>query len=96
MIKSMADAVVYQLHEAVQANNESIEVLRLIVYVPFGVVRAEVTSAEIRNLFQTVSDEHHLIRFQNAAVEHYSNHLPTGNYEQLFLNTKEIAGLVIL
>lgn len=92
----MADAIVYQLNNAINSETGPVEVLRIVIYAPFGVVRADVTATEIRKAAQTISDDHHLIQLQNVAVEHYSNHLPTGNYERLLLSTKKIAGLVIL
>lgn len=92
----MPDAVINRLSEALTQKAGESGLLRLILYVPFGVVRAEITRAQIRNAAQEAHDGYRLITLQNAVVEHYSNHLPTGNYDQLHLNTSEIAGLVVL
>jgi len=94
----MPDAVTSRLSEAFAAESGHTNPLTLILYVPFGVVRAEITRAQLRAAAQAESDgaRYHLITVQSAVVEHYSNHLPTGNYATLDINTSEIAGLVIL
>jgi hypothetical protein len=92
----MPDAVVSRLSEAIIREPGYSDPLRLILYLPFGVVRAEMTHAQVRAAAQEVYDSYHLITLHHAAVEHYSNHLPTGNYDTLHLNTSEIAGFVIL
>jgi hypothetical protein len=92
----MPDAVVSRLSEAITEESGHGDPLRLILYLPFGVVRAEMSHRQVRVAAQAVYNDYHLITLQNAVVEHYSNHLPTGNYDNLHLNTNQIAGLVII
>jgi len=92
----MSDAVVRRLGEALAQAAGERELIAVIIYAPFGIVRAEVAQAQVRDAARLLGEDGGVIELQRATVEHYSNHLPTGNYESLYLNLREISGFVII
>src|SRR5437762_7678964 len=89
------DAALQRLSEAFASQAGQRETLSLIIYAPFGIVRGELTHTSLRAA-ASLSGEGSVIELQRATVEHYSNHLPTGNYATLFINLKEVSGFVIV
>ena len=65
----------------------------LLCYTSFGVVRGSFTPAATPDVSSNVG---RMIELRDAVVEHYSNHLPTGRYDQLFLNLNDIAGCALI
>lgn len=87
-------ALIKRLSEAV-GERDSISV---IIYAPFGIVHGEVSRAELNRVGneQSVESSCGVLALDTATVEHYSNHLPTGNYERLLISLSEISGLVLV
>jgi hypothetical protein len=89
----MPNAIVQRLSEALATAAGQREAVSLIIYTPFGIVRGEVTPAQVR---AAAGDGDGVIEVRRATVEHYSNHLPTGNYASLHLNLPGISGFAII
>ena len=78
---------------------------RLILYTSFGVVRGSISAnafAESNRMADTrventsrITIEPDVIELAEAAVEHYSNHLPTGAYDRLFVRVSDVQGFAI-
>ena len=70
----------------------------VVIYTPFGIVRGEVSRAELNNVRDEQRRESSggVLAIDTATVEHYSNHLPTGNYPTLLISLSEISGLVVI
>lgn len=92
----MSDAVIKRLGEALVAAAGERELIAVILYAPFGIVRGELTRAQVRDAARPSSEGEGVIELQRATVEHYSNHLPTGNYASLYLSLREISGFVVI
>ena len=88
-------ASLQRLSEALASVAGQRDSLALIIYAPFGIVRGELTPANLRAA-ATLSGGGSVLELQRASVEHYSNHLPTGNYASLFINLDEVSGFVII
>lgn len=78
---------------------------RLILYTSFGVVRGTVSASafedtnrmadtRVENTSRVTVDPD-VLELQDVAVEHYSNHLPTGGYERLFVRIDDVQGFAI-
>jgi hypothetical protein len=91
----MSEAIIKRLSEAFTTAAGRREVVLLVIYTPFGIVRGELTEAQLRAAAQG-REGGGLIELQRAVVEHYSNHLPTGNYATLCVSLQGISGFVIL
>jgi hypothetical protein len=65
----------------------------LLCYTSFGVVRGSFTAAATPNASSTVG---RMIELHDAVVEHYSNHLPTGKFDKLYLSLTDIAGCALI
>ena len=89
------DAALQRLSEAFAGPAGQRDLLTLIIYAPFGIVRGELTDTNLRAAV-SLSGEGSVIELQRVTVEHYSNHLPTGNYANLFINLKGVSGFVIV
>jgi hypothetical protein len=89
------NSALQRLSEAFASSADQRDLLALIVYAPFGIVRGELTQMSLQAA-ASLSGEGGVIELQRATVEHYSNHLPTGNYASLFTNLKEVSGFVIV
>jgi hypothetical protein len=95
----MSAALIRKLGEVLAETAGQRELLGLIVYLPFGIVRGELTGAHLQAASQGLSGSgggDGMIELQRATVEHYSNHLPTGNYDRLCLSLKDISGFAII
>jgi hypothetical protein len=88
------NATLQRLSEAFAGPAGQRDVIALIIYAPFGIVRGELTQASLRAA-ASFSGDGHVIEVQRASVEHYSNHLPTGNYASLLIDLKGVSGFVI-
>ena len=69
------------------------DMVGLLCYTSFGVVRGSYTPATTPAASSNVG---RMIELRDAVVEHYSNHLPTGRYDQLFLSLTDIAGCALI
>jgi hypothetical protein len=65
----------------------------LLCYTSFGIVRGSFTPVAAPAISSTLG---RMIELRDAVVEHYSNHLPTGRYDQLFLSLTDIAGCALI
>jgi hypothetical protein len=92
----MSDAIITRLGEALAAAASDRDAVALIIYAPFGIVRGEVTPVQLQLAAHPTGAGREMIEIQRATVEHYSNHLPTGNYASLFISLDQISGFVIL
>ena len=88
----MPDTLVQCLREALTDTQS--DTLALILYLPFGVVRGEISRTTLQP--PSTSEGDTLLALQKVVVEHSSNHLPTGLYDNLYVNPREVAGVVIL
>lgn len=78
---------------------------RLILYTSFGVVRGSISAnafAESNRMADTrvenmsrVTIEPDVLELAEASVEHYSNHLPTGAYDRLFVRVSDVQGFAV-
>ena len=78
---------------------------RLILYTSFGVVRGSVSASafnetnrmldsRVENTSRVTIDPD-VLELEGAAVEHYSNHLPTGSYDRLFVRVADVQGFAM-
>lgn len=78
---------------------------RVVLYTSFGVVRGRVSAAafgetnrsqdsRLENTSRVVIDPD-LLELEGAAVEHYSNHLPTAAFERLFVRLSDVQGFAL-
>ena len=91
----MSEAIINRLGEAFAEAEGQREAVSLIVYMPFGIVRGEVDRSQLQAA-SSPGRSGGTIEIHRAIVEHYSNHLPTGNYALLTLNLANISGFVVL
>jgi hypothetical protein len=92
---AMSEALLKRLSEALAAVAGRQEALSLILYSPFGIVRGEITGKSVEAATQAPGEASGYLELRQAVVEHYSNHLPTGNYARLFINLRDVSGFVI-
>jgi hypothetical protein len=90
----MSAALMRRLREAV-GEKDSVGV---VIYASFGIVRGEVSRAELSIIGdeQKAESSARVLAVDTATVEHYSNHLPTGNYARLLISLSDISGLVVV
>jgi len=67
----------------------------LIIYASFGIVRGQFVSSDPAGVAAILGRGEGVIEIREADVEHYSNHLPTGSYQSLFINLQQVSGFVI-
>jgi len=78
--------------------------INLIIYTPFGIVRGKVsrvTTAPQSSSYQPALPHQDreqmltsdLLELHDVSVEHYSNHLPSANFDRLYVNTRDIQGI---
>lgn len=99
----LSDALFTTIRSAVETDPQRQH--RLILYTSFGVVRGGVSAAafeESNRMLDTrventsrVTIEPDVIELQTASVEHYSNHLPTGTYDRLFVRISDVQGFTV-
>jgi hypothetical protein len=92
----MSQALIKRLGEAFAQSAGQRDVISLIVYTPFGIVRGELTQGKWQAAAQNLTAGDGMIELQRVVVEHYSNHIPTGNYAALFISLKEISGFSVI
>lgn len=68
------------------------ESITIVCYTSFGIVRGLLTR---RASDGAGSDDWALIALNDAVVEHYSNHIPTEKYPQLFIKSADIRGFAL-
>lgn len=72
----------------------------LVLYTPFGVVRGRTGIAFLQGLNNgeentAVEDARAVIELNEVTVEHYSNHLPTANFDRLYVRLADIQGFAL-
>jgi hypothetical protein len=75
---------------------------QIVLYTSFGVVKGRVSAATFGAANRTrdprlenssrVTIDPDVIELDNVTVEHYSNHLPSGNFERLFVRLNDVRG----
>ena len=99
----LSDALFTTIRSAVETDPQRQH--RLILYTSFGVVRGVVAAAafadsnrmadtRVENMSR-VTIEPDVLELSDVAVEHYSNHLPTGGYDRLFVRVSDVQGFAI-
>jgi hypothetical protein len=99
----LSDALFTTIRSAVETDPQRQH--RLILYTSFGVVRGTVSAsafgdsnrmadARVENMSR-VTIEPDVMELADASVEHYSNHLPTGTYNRLFVRIADVQGFAI-
>ena len=99
----LSDALFTTLRAAVEA--DASRQRRVILYTTFGVVRGSVSAAafgetnrmadaRVENTSRVVIDPD-VLELEACSVEHYSNHLPTGTYERLFVRLEDVRGFAL-
>jgi hypothetical protein len=99
----LSDALFTTIRSAVETDPQRQH--RLILYTSFGVVRGHVSAAafgdsnrmadtSVENVSR-VTIEPDVLELVDVAVEHYSNHLPTGGYDRLFVRVADVQGFAI-
>lgn len=99
----LSDALFTTIRSAVETNPQRQHFL--ILYTSFGVVRGGVSAAAFEETNRMadvrventsrVTIEPDVLELERASVEHYSNHLPTGSYERLFVRIADVQGFAI-
>lgn len=99
----LSDALFTTIRTAVEADPNQQK--RLILYTSFGVARGRVTAEafETANKMLDARVEHttrvllepDVLELEDVTIEHYSNHLPTGFYERLFIRLTDIQGFAV-
>ena len=95
----MSAALIKRLGEALAEAAGGDDRTGVIIYTPFGIVRAELSGGPLRAAAEDLSADPGggaVLELEGVTVEHYSNHLPTGNYDRLALSLREISGFVVL
>ncbi|MFN7944626.1 MAG: hypothetical protein U0Z53_04700 [Blastocatellia bacterium] len=68
----------------------------LILYLPFGIVRGQMVADSPEGVIAQLSGGAGMVEISQAVVEHYSNHLPTGNYDRLFIGVAQLTGFSVI
>ncbi len=68
----------------------------LILYLPFGIVRGQIAAESVEGVIARLSSGAGMVEISPAVVEHYSNHLPTGNYDRLFIGVAQLTGFSVI
>jgi hypothetical protein len=99
----LSDALFTTIRSAVETDPQRRH--SLLLYTSFGVVRGSVSAAAFEETNRMadvrventsrVTIEPDVLELQGASVEHYSNHLPTGSYERLFVRIADVQGFAI-
>lgn len=99
----LSDALFTTIRSAVETDPQRQH--RLILYTSFGVVRGQISAAafgetnrmadaRVENVSR-ITIEPDVLELASATVEHYSNHLPTGGYDRLFVRVADVQGFAI-
>ena len=99
----LSDALFTTIRSAVETDPQRQH--GLILYTSFGVVRGIVSAAafsetnrmadtRVENVSRVTIDPD-VLELSEASVEHYSNHLPTGAYDRLFVRVADVQGFAI-
>ena len=99
----LSDALFTTIRAAVET--DPLQQRRVILYTSFGVVRGSVSAvaigdtnrmmdARVENTSRVVLDPD-VLELEEASVEHYSNHLPTGSYPRLFVRIVDVQGFAV-
>lgn len=72
----------------------------LVIYTSFGVVRGRTALNFARETEPGSIDSHEfddqVIQLNDVTVEHYSNHLPTANFNRLYIELREVQGFALV
>lgn len=74
----------------------------LVLYTSFGVVRGRVGFAFAQKLLghngsgAEASSMDEVVELNSARVEHYSNHLPSANFDRLYVRLSEVQGFALV
>ncbi len=99
----LSDALFTTIRSAVETDPQRQH--RVILYTSFGVVRGSVSAAafadsnrmadtRVENTSRVTIDPD-VLELADASVEHYSNHLPTGGYDRLFVRVADVQGFAL-
>lgn len=75
--------------------SESAGNLGIVLYTSFGVIRGYIRRATGNTFTGSEVDSRHLIKIDEATVEHYSSHLPTGSFSRLYVRLDDILGFAM-
>src|SRR5262249_19865346 len=99
----LSDALFTTIRSAVETDPQRQH--GLILYTSFGVVRGMISAAAFSETnrradtraenVSRVTTAPDVLGLAEASVEHYSNHLPTGAYDRLFVRVADVQGLAI-
>ena len=99
----LSDALFTTIRSAVET--DPLRQHGLILYTSFGVVRGLVSAAAISDTnrmadarvenVSRITIDPDVLELSGASVEHYSNHLPTGAYDRLFVRVADVQGFAI-
>jgi hypothetical protein len=95
----MSTALIKRLGEALAETGGEQGLADVILYAPFGIVRGELSGTRLRAAAEDLKADPHeniILELQRVTVEHYSNHLPTGNYDRLAVSLRDISGFVFI
>lgn len=72
----------------------------LVIYTSFGVVRGRTGLGFAQETPAGSFDSHEfddqVIQLNDVTVEHYSNHLPTANFDRLYIELREVQGFALV
>ena len=99
----LSDTLFTTIRTSVEA--EPLGERRVVLYTAFGVVRGKVSASafgesnrmqdtRLENTSRVLIDPD-LLELEDASIEHYSNHLPTANFERLFVRLEGVQGFAI-
>lgn len=99
----LSDALFTTIRSAVETDPQRQH--RVILYTSFGVVRGLISAnafgesnrmadTRVENMSRVTIDPD-VVELADASVEHYSNHLPTGGYDRLFVRVADVQGFAI-
>ena len=75
---------------------------QLVLYTSFGVVRGRLGFAFVQRLLGNNGSEsqanlmQEVIELDDASVEHYSNHLPMGSFDRLYVRLADVQGFALV
>jgi len=99
----LSDALFTTIRSAVET--DPARQAAVILYTTFGVVRGRVSAAafgetnrmadaRVENTSRVTIDPD-VLEIEGCTVEHYSNHLPTGFYDRLFVRIDDVRGFAL-
>ena len=72
------------------SSEKSLTSRHIVLYASFGVVKGRTTLAFARHAGDTDLSQSEILELIEVTVEHYSSHLPTASFDQLYIRLSDI------